>query len=1002
MADSIRVLYVDDEPGLLGIGKVFLERYDKAFTVDTLTSASEALTQLNRECYDVIISDYQMPEMDGITFLKRLKASGNTTPFIIFTGRGREEVVIEAINEGADFYLQKGGEPKAQFAELSNKIRYAVTKRRAEEALRQREHDFTSLVENATDMIVRFDTSLRYIYCNPVFERLMGVLLPQIRGKTPLESATSPEWNRFIEASLRWTLEIGKEQEVELLVPTTSGKRFLLTRIVPEHDVSGSIISLLATTRDITDRKLVEEALRENEVKFKTLFETATDALFMMDASVFLDCNRSTLEIFGCSLDQIIGHSPLEFSPDRQPDGRLSAEKIKEKIDAALSGDPQFFEWVYLHYDRTPFDAEVTFNNIPLGNSWFLQSAVRDVSTRKHAERALLASETFNRSLVENLPDYIVVHGQDGRILYANPASSRGLGYNTDQFVGTSLLSHVAEEHRSVLLSIISADKEWTKIPLDEIDLLTRDGSWRSVIVKCTPIQYQDNPAYLTLFVDITERKRAEAALRESADQYRNVVEDQTEFICRFRPDGTHIFVNEAYCRYFNLKREEIIGHRFRPQLHPEDQEIVAQHLASLTAKDPVMNITQRIMMPDGHTQWQRWSDRAIFDENGRVIEYQSVGRDITGQKEAELALLESESRLHAAVHGSPIPKFVIDKNHAVIYWNKALEEHSGIRAAEMVGTNQQWRAFYPHQRPCLADLLVDGAIGKIPQWYEGKYGTSKFIEGAYEATDFFPKLGTTGIWLYFTAAPIRDTKGNIIGAMETLEDITLRKLAEEALRQSNRNLKLLSSITRHDINNQLGILQGYSGIVEETQLDPSQREYFKKITAAADRISAMIRFTKEYEEIGVHAPAWQDCHALIDNAAKQATLGDVTVKNDIPAGAEVFSDPLTGKVFYNLIDNALRYGGKIKSITFSVEENQQDHILICEDDGDGIPAEEAEKIFERGFGKNTGMGLFLSREILSITNISIRETGEPGKGARFEMTVTEDKWRMDRAAGPG
>ena len=134
MTGTIRILYVDDETSLLDIGKLFLEM-DGTFAVDTFTSVSEALTQLKMERYDAILSDYQMPEMDGITFLKQIRASENKTPFIIFTGRGREDVVIEALNNGADFYIQKGGEPKSQFAELSNKIRYAVSKKHSEEAL---------------------------------------------------------------------------------------------------------------------------------------------------------------------------------------------------------------------------------------------------------------------------------------------------------------------------------------------------------------------------------------------------------------------------------------------------------------------------------------------------------------------------------------------------------------------------------------------------------------------------------------------------------------------------------------------------------------------------------------------------------------------------------------------------------------------------------------------------------------------------------------------------
>ena len=155
-----------------------------------------------------------------------------------------------------------------------------------------------------------------------------------------------------------------------------------------------------------------------------------------------------------------------------------------------------------------------------------------------------------------------------------------------------------------------------------------------------------------------------------------------------------------------------------------------------------------------------------------------------------------------------------------------------------------------------------------------------------------------------------------------------------------------------------------------------------------------MIRFTREYEEIGVKAPVWQDCRILVDNAAKEAPLGRVSLINDLPAGIEVYADPLITKVCYNLMDNAAKHGGKIKIHPVLCDEPHGNHIIICEDDGEGIPDDEKEKIFDRGFGKNTGLGLFLSREILSITGITIRETGEPGKGARFEMTVPKGMYR--------
>jgi PAS domain S-box-containing protein len=135
---------------------------------------------------------------------------------------------------------------------------------------------------------------------------------------------------------------------------------------------------------------------------------------------------------------------------------------------------------------------------------------------------------------------------------------------------------------------------------------------------------------------DITERKMAEAALHESENRYRAVVEDQTEFICRFTPEGTFTFVNDAYCRYFGLKREECIGKRHTVVLPPDDLSLMKKHIRSLTLENPVGFIEHRIIMLSGEVRWQRWSDRAIFDKDGHVVEYQSVGKDITERKKAQ------------------------------------------------------------------------------------------------------------------------------------------------------------------------------------------------------------------------------------------------------------------------------------------------------------------------------------------------------------------------------
>ena len=156
MADAIRVLYVDDELGLLEIAKLYLEESGE-FSVTTIDSVSAALDLLGKEKFDVIISDYQMPGMDGIEFLVEVRTRFGKIPFILFTGKGREEVVIQAINSGADFYLQKGGEPESQFAELSHKTYSAVSRKRADEALLKSNEELHAAYEEltATDMELR-------------------------------------------------------------------------------------------------------------------------------------------------------------------------------------------------------------------------------------------------------------------------------------------------------------------------------------------------------------------------------------------------------------------------------------------------------------------------------------------------------------------------------------------------------------------------------------------------------------------------------------------------------------------------------------------------------------------------------------------------------------------------------------------------------------------------------------------------------------------------------
>ncbi len=177
-----------------------------------------------------------------------------------------------------------------------------------------------------------------------------------------------------------------------------------------------------------------------------------------------------------------------------------------------------------------------------------------------------------------------------------------------------------------------------------------------------------------------------------------------------------------------------------------------------------------------------------------------SAHRERLARAEAERALFDSQERLAAIVAGLTIPTFVIDAAHIVTHWNEACQKITGVPSREVIGTQEQWRAFYSSVRPVMADLIVSGSIEEmVAQHYGGKYHRSAVIKDAFEAEDFFPHFGESGKWLFFTAAPLKDSAGRIIGAIETLQDVTDRKLAEDALRASecrHRELSITDALT--------------------------------------------------------------------------------------------------------------------------------------------------------------------------------------------------------------
>jgi len=472
-------------------------------------------------------------------------------------------------------------------------------------------------------------------------------------------------------------------------------------------------------------------------------------------------------------------------------------------------------------------------------------------------------------------------------------------------------------------------------------------------------------------------RAREEEALKESEKRYRDMFEINNAVMFLVDPESREIVdANAAACRYYGYTLEEM-QHLLITQINIQDPGKTSEDMRHATAS-PGAVFQFRHKKKNGEIRDVRVFSGQIFFGGRRLLH--SIIQDVTEEMRAVSALTESEKRYRDLVENVSEVIISLDPTGKFTYVSPVGYRLYGYPAEALVGEHFQ-KFIHPDDRDRVARVF------------------GQELSGIYQADEFriLARDGSTR-WISVSPRPL-EKAGRITGFNYVLADITDRKKMEDALQQTNRKLNLLSSITRHDIKNQLLALTTYLELSKNFLNDTTRlAEYIAQEEKAANAIGRQIEFTKEYENLGITAPVWQNAAACVKEALPDLPVGKIAVRVDLGT-VEVYADPLLGKVFYNLIDNALRYGGqKMTAIDLSGKETGTGLVILVEDDGDGISSADKKRLFERGFGHNTGLGLFLSREILSITGISITETGEPGKGARFEIAVPEGGYRCGDA----
>ena len=316
---------------------------------------------------------------------------------------------------------------------------------------------------------------------------------------------------------------------------------------------------------DIKELKLALSMLRESELKYRALFDNANDAIFLMEKGVITDCNRKFLTMFGCSRDQVIGQTTYRFSPPFQPDGRDSKEKAIEKGEAALSGEPQFFEWKHCRYDGTLFDAEVSLNRIELDkDKLVLQAMIRDVSERREAESRLRISEEKYRSIFENAIEGIFQTTPEGKVITANTTFASMYGYESPQ----EMIETVTDIGKAIYVNI--EDRERFKAICEEQGFVEgfeeqvyrkdRKKAWVSINARTVRDENGTTLYYEGTIEDISLRKEIEDALRTSEERYRIFVDSTSDGVFLKDEQLRYTIVNKQLRTFFKKDEGEIIG----------------------------------------------------------------------------------------------------------------------------------------------------------------------------------------------------------------------------------------------------------------------------------------------------------------------------------------------------------------------------------------------------------------------------------------------------------
>jgi len=919
--------------------------------------------------------------------------------------------------------------------------------KRGEDALRQSEEKYRRIVETANEGIWVLDKDFNTTFVNRKLTEFLGYSDAEILGKN-ISGFMGVEHARE-HGFRRKNRKEGKSEQYECRFIRKDGSTcWLLISSSPSFDAHGHFIGSFAMATDISNLKSAEDKLARNEKKFRHIFDAAPYLIISVNRQgIIVDCNRKMRDLLHYDKGEILGkpfsslvqadHLPelkehfrqtLTTGSSKNQTYRM-LKKDGSVVDVSVSSSGlkdqhgTFFRIVCIVEDITAhlqLQDSLLRKNEDLAASFEELTAIEEELRFHHQdllknEEALKASEEKYRRIVETANEGIWMLDVDFNTTFINRKLSEFLGYTEEEILGKSISGFMGEEYARDY-TLRKKNRADGKSEQYECRFIRKDGSTCWLLVSGSPLfdragRFSGSFAMAT---DISRLKSAEERLARNEKKFRHIFDAAPYLIISVNRQGIIVDCNRKMQDLLLYEKNEILGKPFDSLINKDYIPVVKEYFQQALTTGSSRNQMYRMQRKDGTEIDVSVSSSGLKDQHGTFFRVVCIVEDISELRQMQESLLRKNEDLAASFEELTAIEEELRHHHEELLRNEEALKASEARyrnifenailgiyrtapGGRIIEINPAFARIFGYNSPDEMKAMVRSMRDLYAQPGERDKIAERIAQGeAIRAMDVeFVRKDGDHIWLNMNARGITGANGEIITFEGTTEDITDRRLAETGLKTAHAKLQLLSSITRHDILNQLNALRAYHDLAQDNETDPAKLELIQKQQKVANTIEEQIVFTRDYQTMGMIAPSWQNLSAQLVKSTRGLNLHNVKIESP-QTDLEVLADPLLTKVFYNLVDNSLRHGGeKMSHIRLSFHETADNVICLYEDNGAGILPKDKPLIFNRGYGKNTGLGMFLAKEILAITGMIIQETGEFGKGARFAITIPKGAYRF-------